>query len=468
MRTATPIRLVVPVLALACATFCSGVLAAPPPNPKADALVADLSKATTLDQVAQAFRRANLSQAELQQLKPRLEGPIGNKIQQLIRRQKPGRMASLQAARERELRLFETKKQQYLAKVEQARTQGDRQAAAALSRARSAAQHAPPAGRLVMKAPPRPTPEPTGATITSVMPDPAVIGQRLTIAGSGFGASRGTAQLLVGPRDRFPCDVLSWSNTQVVVTAPLAAEPLVRAGRQPGYIWIKLAGRDAGPFQAIDVAPDPARLTPVITGATPSSLRAMQTFLIEGRNFGPAAGRAVLQFRHGRASGQSVPDLDVELQIEEWRDTYIYARLRWEADVRDSQPVILAVTNDLGQTGTRTLEFVQEKVQYRLTRGLDRVHCDIWDNDDDEPSWVCWAGNKNTQAFSWGECRGGTVVDYGLTTLDDGGISSGCRYVDRPNGIRWSGSVEVWADLFSWVDCEVWMVVEAVRGHECR
>jgi hypothetical protein len=468
MSSRTSVRLIVTVVTVGGLVLAAAALAAPPANPKAQALLADLGKASTLEQVAQAFRKANLSQAELQQLKPHLEGPLGTKIQQLVRQQKAGRKAALQSAREREQRTFETRRQQFLARQEQARLQGAQQAQAAFARARGAASSLTAPAGAVLSAPPRPTPAPTGATITSVTPNPAVIGQRLTVNGAGFGAARGTAVLLLGPRDRFPCDIVSWSSSQVAVTVPVAAEPLVRAGRQPGYIWVKLAGREAGPSQAIDVAPDLARLTPVITGATPSALRAMQTFLIEGRNFGPAAGRAVLQLRHGRASGQPVPDLDVDLQIEEWRDTYVYARLRWEADVRESQPVTLVVTNDLGQTGSRTLEFVQEKVQYRLTRALDRVHCDVWDNDDDEPSWVCWAGNKNTQAFSWGECRGGTVLGYGLTTVDDGGISSGCRYVDRPHGIRWSGSVEVWADLFSWVDCEVWVDVEAVRGHECR
>ena len=468
MHPRTMFRAIVTTMVLSGLLVAVAAPAAPPASPMAQALLADLGKANTLDEVAAAFRKANLSQAELQALRPQLQGPIGTKIQQLVRQQKASHKAQLSAEKNRELSAFESRKRQHLASQDQARAQGNQEVQAALARSRSAASGLQTRMN-ALAAPPRPTPDTGGATITAVRPAPAVVGQSLTISGSGFGTSRGQALVLLGPRDRFTCEVTQWSDTRVVATVPLAAESLVRAGRQPGLVRILLAGRDIGPFYEIEVGPDPARLTPEVTATTPARLRAMQTFIIDGRNFGPTAGDAVLQFRGGRiAGGDPAPDLDVDLQIDEWHDTYIVATLRWEADLRESQAVRLVVTNDLGRSGSKSLEFVQEKEQYRLVRGLDRVHCELWDSHDDEPSWVCLSGTKETQRFSWGRCPGGTVLYHGVTKVDEGGLNYGCRMIERPTGVNWAGSVELFADLYSWVDCEAWIVVEAVRGHECH
>jgi len=127
---------------------------------------------------------------------------------------------------------------------------------------------------------------------------------------------------------------------------------------------------------------------------------------------------------------------------------------------------VLIVRNHLGLETTRVLEFQyplhREVAFFRL---MDKVHCEMWETGADRPFSLCFEGKKKRFRthwnMAWANCQ---VVDYGVDVTDEGGLGKGWRWLERPHGNRTVHSLEVWADLFSWIDLVTWVVVEG-RGY---
>jgi hypothetical protein len=95
----------------------------------------------------------------------------------------------------------------------------------------------------------------------------------------------------------------------------------------------------------------------------------------------------------------------------------------------------------------------------------NKVHCEMWETGADRPFSLCFEGKKKRFRthwnMAWANCQ---VVDYGVDVTDEGGLGKGWRWLERPHGNRTVHSLEVWADLFSWIDLVTWVVVEG-RGY---
>ncbi len=428
-------------------------VAAAPPNPKIQALSTELERAASLQQIAQAMKKAGLSQAERKEFESAISPALKHKIETILAQ---ARVASMGKVKRTSTQRFEAARRSHAARM-QALVKPSGSLAPALAQARAAARPLAPRTAMVTARPPAVE---TRGSISSVSPATVQVGGTLTIAGRDLGA-RGTVKAVLGPRDRFECGITSWTATRIVVTVPLDVEPLVREGSLSGFVHVIPAGEGGGPFAEVTYAPDPSRLTPVISEVNPNPISTSQDILITGRNFlAREEGTVTLS---GTDRGWPT---NWQLDVREWTDTYIYASVDRRNTPLTAQGVRLVVRNHLGREGTRPVGFVVTTELRTVTFTDRRVHCEHWDDDDDRPSWLCLVGEKKEHSLAWGagsQCFL-RVVDSGYDILDEGGLGHGFAWLTEPWGESVHGRFEVWADLYSWFEVEPWVVVEIAEG----
>jgi RHS repeat-associated protein len=161
----------------------------------------------------------------------------------------------------------------------------------------------------------------TGVVVTSVSPASAEAGTQFQINGSGFGTSQGSSTLRFAAS--YAPTVVSWSNTQIVATAPAVA--------QSGSIVVTVAGVASNSNVNFTVIP------PVITSISPSSGPVTTPVTINGSGFGTnSANNGTVTFNGARAS------------IGTWSDSQITATV--PAGATTGQVVVNANLLSTGQS----------------------------------------------------------------------------------------------------------------------
>ncbi len=460
MRRTTVIRGVgVAAAVLSLAVAGQAAAQAAPPSPKVKAALAELDRAATFQQVAEALKRASLSQAEQTQLLGALSKPVEQKIERLAREARLASKARFGQGVKLSAQRLEFHTRELEARLASGRAQARSAVQGVVARAHALA---PTQAKWKLSAAGvRPPPPPPTGSVSSVSPTPAVVGQAITITGEGFGAG-GQAWAILGERDRFECRVTSWSPSRVVATVALDVEDFVREGTRRGYVQVRPAGSAGGPWAEVTFAADPARLTPEITGVTPDPIvDTYDEFVIQGRNFLEAAPGTLtvnLPAAPGRPGG---PDT---LRVKEWTNTYLVV-----SDMPLScapQRVTFTVRNHLGREGNATLRY-EPSTRTELVLGSPREkHCELWA--DGHASVFCLVGQRETVPVRV-RCNCGTsrVVEVGFDDLDSGGISSGKAWKTQPRAERFDGSYEIWAEAYSWIEVRPWFVVETPGIHTC-
>jgi hypothetical protein len=116
-------------------------------------------------------------------------------------------------------------------------------------------------------------------TITSISPSSAGVGNPVTITGTGFGPTRGTATATFNGTPSAPSD---WTTTSVVVPVPI--------GATSGNVVVTLSGATSNSVNFTVLA------TPVITAMSPKSGSVGTPVTITGRNFGSSQGTSTVTF----------------------------------------------------------------------------------------------------------------------------------------------------------------------------
>jgi hypothetical protein len=112
------------------------------------------------------------------------------------------------------------------------------------------------------------------ATIATVSPTTLSTGTQITVAGSGFGATKGSGHLYVGAQATQPT-IISWSDSQIVAT--------VVAGTQPGSVWVQQNGITSNSLPITITPPNISSVSP------PNGLAGTQV-TITGTGFGATQG----------------------------------------------------------------------------------------------------------------------------------------------------------------------------------
>ncbi len=460
MKRAAVIRGVgVAAAVLSVATAGRAVVQAAPPSPKVQAALAELDRAATFQQVAEALKRASLSPAEQSQLLGALPKPVEQKIERLFREARLASKARLAQGVKLSAQRLDFHTRTLEARLASGGAQARNAVQGFLARAHALAPTQPK--WKVAAAGLRPPAPPTTGWVGTVTPSPAVVGQAITITGNGFGA-RGQVWAILGERERYECRVTSWSPTEIGATVALEAEEVVREGPRRGYLQVRPAGSAGGPWGEVTFAPDPARLTPVVSGVTPDPIvDTYDEFVIQGRNF-LEAEPGTLTIRYPDAPGR--PGGPATVRVKEWTDTYLVV-----SDMPLScaaQRLSFTVRNHLGREGTATFRY-EPATRTELVLGSPREkHCELWA--DGHASVFCLVGQKETVPVRV-RCNCGTsrVLEVGFDDLDSGGISSGKAWKTQPRADRFEGSYEIWAEAYSWIEVRPWFVVEVPGIHEC-
>ncbi len=162
---------------------------------------------------------------------------------------------------------------------------------------------------------------PQGAPVlTSFTPPSGPIGTQVTILGNNFGNQQGNSSLTISGQS---VNVIDWTNTQILGTIP--------AGATSGAFNIGVGGNSAVSGSTFIVAN-----TPVITGATPTSMHVGQSLTIFGQFFGFTQGAGTLKV------GAST------VAVDSWNDTTITVTSLPGINAADPNNVPIIVTNDAG------------------------------------------------------------------------------------------------------------------------
>lgn len=132
--------------------------------------------------------------------------------------------------------------------------------------------------------------------VGSLSPTSGVVGTQVTVAGSGFQATKGSSYLTF---NGYSASVVSWSDTQIVATVPSSAT----TGPVQVYVNGVVSNQDA-----IFAMPNPT-----VTTLSPSSGVVGTQVQINGRQFGATQGSSTITFNYVTAT------------VVSWSDTQIVA-----------------------------------------------------------------------------------------------------------------------------------------------
>ena len=147
------------------------------------------------------------------------------------------------------------------------------------------------------------------ATITSLSPNSGYYGTQVTINGSGFGNSQGTSTVTFNLA--YATNVISWSNTQIVVNVPNNATS--------GNVVVTVNGVPSNDVR-FDVLTPP---NPTIKNLSPSTGTVGTTVTITGVNFGNLKATSFVLFNYSDMTQDGLPATD----IISWTDSKIVANV---------------------------------------------------------------------------------------------------------------------------------------------
>src|SRR6185295_9564417 len=123
--------------------------------------------------------------------------------------------------------------------------------------------------------------------VTSLSPTSGPVGSSVTIAGTGFGATKGTSTVTFNGTT---ATTTSWSATSIVATVP--------AGATTGNVVVTVGG-------LTDSLPFTVTVPPSITNLSPSSGPVATSITITGTNFGATQGTSTVTFNGTTATPTS-------------------------------------------------------------------------------------------------------------------------------------------------------------------
>ena len=194
------------------------------------------------------------------------------------------------------------------------------------------------------------SPVDTQGRISSVSPQPVEVGASLTIAGSDFGDERGTVSIAFDTT-MVDCRIESWHDNRIVVKIPELVEPIVGETTTSARVWVFADGKEHGPSTLIDVKPNEARLTPVVTSVSPNGISPGQIVYLNGRNFLTQGPQSRIDFRLSNPiSGTS--QVMYAGVITNWQDTSI--SVQFPEDISGGfhlqNPIDIEVRNNAGNS----------------------------------------------------------------------------------------------------------------------
>lgn len=135
--------------------------------------------------------------------------------------------------------------------------------------------------------------------ITSISPASGVVGTQVTIAGSGFQATKGANSTV--SFDGFVGPTVSWSDTQIVATVP--------ANAVTGAVKVVVNGVTSNQDQVFTLP------SPITAGLSPSSGPVGTAVTINGSGFGASQGTSTVQFKTSNATVTSWSDSTITATV---------------------------------------------------------------------------------------------------------------------------------------------------------
>ncbi len=212
---------------------------------------------------------------------------------------------------------------------------------------------------------PDPIPSPR---ITSISPQPATVGGRLTIRGDNFSWTQRHVYVKLeggwrtdnvitsdGPIhrevyvalhgvSREECTVNSWGNKRITVTIPDSLGSIVGETVKIGRLFLELPEFD----HEIRIGPDPDSLIPVITRLSSQTIRPGQSLVIEGRRF--------LEERPGTVKFQLSGRM-IDGRLDDWNETYIIVIFPSNVEGLPEVAGVVKVRNHAGLETVRSITF---------------------------------------------------------------------------------------------------------------
>lgn len=316
---------------------------------KVQGLLRLIQKARSLNEVSLAFERAKLSQQEVKELEAAIgRPPYADKLRSLsgpaVKRAstKPevtARRVIVDTAKKRTI----DGRAAALAK----RTRAKTPTAVKSLKARSVSPLATAAVKPAL---------PGGGVsgrITGLNADPIRVGDRLIIAGSGFGARRGSVEL-VTPENRYICELASWNDTRIEATVPGYMDHVIGDRSREFRLRIMLGGNALGPTRDIRLHPSIRDME--IVSLSSNEIMPGNDVAIEGRWF---YGRGSVEFDFGSQLFRGT--------IRGWTDSLITAGIPDGIGGLPRTRGQLIIRNDRGREVRHPITFEPDKEQVTLT-----------------------------------------------------------------------------------------------------
>lgn len=284
-----------------------------------------------------------------------------------------------------------------------------------------------------------------------------VVGEEITIRGTGFGNTEGQVALIIR-RDLYYFPVSRWTDTRIVCSVTDELGTVVRDALDgvPALLWVKLHGGETGPTLDTRILPNPESITPVIDSITPEEISPGQTFIIRGRNlvkYRYDLARVEILFGGGRS---------VQAVIEDPQHEFIQARIPDDFGGIQRTVCRLQVTNDLRRSAEQTVTFVPAEEMLSI-RTPGRI---IAASQPAFPIFLSVIGDTNRATVHDYVLQNGWVVEDCVLDVEAHGINAGAYYVEEPDrgSTRARAVIEAWADAYSRVTAVDTLIIKGPRG----
>lgn len=415
---------------------------------KIESFLSAVMQAKTINDVGNAFKAANFTQAELSQLDKRLkQQPYAGKLSSLAKIAGDGVAVTgkgkLSKAVQSYKNTLDNKRRQELNSRNQ-KAQAQLQVALQTKKIVTTAQQGVKKSEPLSDAAERQMRAHagtggTGASLNGIRIVPVFVRQQLTITGSGLGSSGGHVVIVVGDVMVYN-PIISWRDNQIIITVSPDIGPLLGSAQRTGRLWVKLRGQEIGPYTSITLK----NRNPQITSTSTPDVMPGQNLVIRGSYFGSAPGSVRFVVGARGFSGA----------ISSWSDGYIGILVDDSVGGLMPQDCIVRVTNQHGLTGTRTIRFTPA-METRLLRNTHEVR-----------RYTNVFGHKQTYTdFNYPLLNGWTVANS-LLEHEGHGPGHGAHWVLRPTvgSTTPKSRVEVWVDAFSASRATVTVAITGPRG----
>jgi len=427
-------------------------------NAKINRFLSDVLKARSLDEVSKAYKMARFSKGEKTFLENELKKvPYSRKLRSLEKKAEAQARAKVAAKSRRlikqkklELKKREKQKLRHLNKQTQMRLKNLKSRQRALSKRRpsSSVQLRSPTTGMIQRF--RSDIPLTDSRIVSTHPQPAVVGQDLTINGENLGTG-GRIALRIDELTVI-CDIVNWEPSRIVVNIPSGLESIVGETEKEGRVWI-YSERNVMATGAVRVGPDLSRMHPVIHSLSSGTIMPGQDLLIEGENF-LTENRGSVQFEFGGLG------MTIRSTILYWDNASIIAKfpeigrglrsatgevlVRNHAGLETSQRIDL-----VGSSGVETLTEVRtvsdavvsrtggegfryDFFDFDLSNGWVVVGSDLYYESSHSSDFVEWdtrphEGSTNPRSTLFGPCHSGHSITFAVIVLIEGPLGTHYR-----------------------------------------